>query len=90
MQANSRIHCSPVINKRKAKAHQVQRSITQIEVINESLQLLSSPSLTKQRLDGIKLCSVHTPRVNAKERMLFELKGNTDKRINRYKLKLNQ
>lgn len=59
--------------------------------IGRDKNCLSSPSLTKQRLDGIKLRSVNTPWVNAKdERELFELKDNTDKRINRYKLTLNK
>lgn len=97
MQASSRIHCSLVIDKRKEKADQVQRCITQMGMMNGSLQhqkgqkLPSSPRPTKQRLDGIKLRSLNTPRGNAKdERELFELKDNTDKRINSYKLTPNK
>lgn len=97
MQASSRIHCSLVIDKRKEKADQVQRCITQVGMMNGSLQhqkgqkLPRSPSPTKQHLDGIKLRSQNTPRRNAKdERELFELKDNTDKRINSYKLTPNK
>lgn len=66
-------------------------------VMNSSSQhqkgqkLPGSPNRTKQQLGGIKPRSVNPTRVKSKDkRELFELKDNTDERINRYKLTLNK